>query len=494
MPDLLEQLKKEYEGMIQESNVMKSQRDDLQGKLENQVSEMQLLQENLRGLEQRHLTLKKTYEEEIVRLRRQVEAAGGSIPPSLNASMPQLGAGVPASLPVGGLPAFANLGVNRGNGHGTALAEPAGLVPGGGAAAAARVGGDPSKAVDSKGRPLDDWNVVHNPNATTKMHLELAHSLEHDSVVCCVRFSSDGRFIATGCNKTAVLYDAETGARLCMLSNEGVLETQVALDNLTCGDSYVRSVCFSPDSKLLVAGAEDKTIKVWDIHGRRLRHTLHGHTKDIYSVDFSADGRYVVSGSGDKRAKLWDVTTGECVRTFGDEEGPKDGVTSVAVSPDGRWIAAGSLDRMVRLWDAASGALVDKYDGHNDSVYSVSFSPDAKLLASGSLDKTIKLWDLSTVGNRTATKCRHTFQGHKDFVLSVVFAPQGPWLISGSKDRSVQFWDPRHLALPTGGAGEEGPQLILQGHQNSVISVAHSPAGRLFATGSGDKRARIWRY
>lgn len=32
VPDLLEQLKKEYEGMIQESNVMKSQRDDLQGK------------------------------------------------------------------------------------------------------------------------------------------------------------------------------------------------------------------------------------------------------------------------------------------------------------------------------------------------------------------------------------------------------------------------------------------------------------------------------
>ena len=27
-----------------------------------------------------------------------------------------------------------------------------------------------------------------------------------------------------------------------------------------------------------------------------------------------------------------------------------------------------------------------------------------------------------------------------------------------------------------------------------VISVAPSPAGELFATGSGDMRARIWRY
>lgn len=258
----------------------------------------------------------------------------------------------------------------------------------------------------------------------------------------------------------------------------------------------MRSVCFSPDSKYLVAGAEDKTIKLWDIAGRRLRYSLSGHSKDIYSVDYSADGQYVVSGSGDKRAKLWDVNTGTCVRTFGDDDGPKDGVTSVAVSPDSKYIAAGSLDRVVRLWELKTGKLVDKFDGHNDSVYSVSFSPDAKLLASGSLDKTLKLWDLTQAGaaNRTESKCRHTFQGHKDFVLSVVFAPQGIWLISGSKDRSVQFWDPRRILAGGTIAAEESPALILQGHQNSVISVSHSPAALLFATGSGDKRARIWRY
>jgi glucose repression regulatory protein TUP1 len=73
-------------------------------------------------------------------------------------------------------------------------------------------------------------------------------------------------------------------------------------------------------------------------------------------------------------------------------------------------------------------------------------------------------------------------------VLSVALTPDGNWVLSGSKDRGVQFWDPK-----TGST-----QLMLQGHKNSVISVAPSPQllnnGGLFATGSGDMRARIWSY
>lgn len=33
------------------------------------------------------------------------------------------------------------------------------------------------------------------------------------SVVCCVRFSADGKYLATGCNQTAQIYDTKTGAK-----------------------------------------------------------------------------------------------------------------------------------------------------------------------------------------------------------------------------------------------------------------------------------------
>jgi general transcriptional corepressor TUP1 len=66
-------------------------------------------------------------------------------------------------------------------------------------------------------------------------------------------------------------------------------------------------VSFSPDGKYLACGAEDQTVKLWDIEKQTTAHIFVGHSMDIYSLDYSSDGRFIVSGSGDKKAKVWDV-------------------------------------------------------------------------------------------------------------------------------------------------------------------------------------------
>ncbi|KAF9585935.1 general transcription repressor [Lunasporangiospora selenospora] len=318
-------------------------------------------------------------------------------------------------------------------------------------------------------REGSDWFAISNPKVPQQLKVDLVHTMEHSS--------ADGKYLATGCNRSAQIYDIQSGQSVCLLAD----------DSAGRDDLYIRSVCFSPDGKFLATGAEDKQIRIWDISRKRILKILKGHEQDIYSLDFSRDGRIIVSGSGDQTARIWDMETGTCLHKLevGEVDQKDAGVTSVAISPDGHYVAAGSLDRLVRVWDTVSGVLLERLEGHKDSVYSVAFAPDGKTLVSGSLDRTLKSWELNlSRGQNGASRgsvCKATFNGHKDFVLSVAVSPDGKWVVSGSKDRGVQFWDPSTTAV----------QFMLQGHKNSVISVALSPMGTYFATGSGDTRALL---
>ena len=368
-------------------------------------------------------------------------------------------------------------------------------------------------------KQTDDYYILYNPALPRELDVELHKTLDHTSVVCCVRFSNDGEFLATGCNKITQVYRVSDGKCVAKLShdsasqgvNSQILNGEDTADGATgdagsfatsssvSSDLYIRSVCFSPDGKFLATGAEDRLIRIWDIAQEKIVMVLQGHEQDIYSLDYFPSGEKLVSGSGDRTVRIWDLRTGQCSLTLSIE----DGVTTVAVSPiDGKYIAAGSLDRAVRVWDSETGFLVERLDsenelgtGHKDSVYSVVFTRDGKNVISGSLDRSVKLWNLRGGTNQDVKPnvpgtCEVTYTGHKDFVLSVATTQNDEYILSGSKDRGVLFWDTK----------SGNPLLVLQGHRNSVISVAVAngfplgPRYGVFVTGSGDCKARIWKY
>ena len=53
-------------------------------------------------------------------------------------------------------------------------------------------------------------------------------------------------------------------------------------------DHSILSASFSPDSKMLVTGSWDKTIRFWDIEKGKHLKTLTGHTGQVSSVSFFA--------------------------------------------------------------------------------------------------------------------------------------------------------------------------------------------------------------
>lgn len=179
-----------------------------------------------------------------------------------------------------------------------------------------------------------------------------------------------------------------------------------------------------------------------------------------------------------------------------DPEEQKDaGVTSVAFSPDGYFLVAGALDKAIRIWDVNTGDLLKTIpEAHSDSVYSVGFSPDGLSLISGGLDRSVNLWRFDP-SDKFLVKGEE-LAGHKDFVLATSFLGDSGYAVSGSKDRQLLIWKTRSTASRN--SSGEKPTLVcwFQAHKNSIITMAipSSPQAMVFATGSGDKKAKIWRY
>ena len=80
-------------------------------------------------------------------------------------------------------------------------------------------------------------------------------------------------------------------------------------------------------------------------HWPRTIGVFEGHTDGVNSVAFSRDSKHIVSGSRDKTIRVWDAETGEVV--IGPLKGHTNSVTSVAFSQDSKHIVSSSYDKTI---------------------------------------------------------------------------------------------------------------------------------------------------
>jgi WD40 repeat protein/serine/threonine protein kinase len=332
---------------------------------------------------------------------------------------------------------------------------------------------------------------------------ELATFPGDGSIVSCVRFSPDGRLIASaGFDGLVTL--RETGTQRLLARLEGLN-----------GPACRLGLSFSPDGKLLAAAA-GTNLFLWNTDNWTPVRRLEAHSAPLggagYQVAFSPDARRLAARlNGD--IHIFEIATGlpritipgvvsetasllafspdgKTLATYDDhhvrflnaETGRERMVSSgnysqvfgMAFAPGSPLLAIVSASGTLRLIDSNNGASARSVNAHSGSAQAVAFSPDGQTIATCGADQLVRLWDFGTLTNKA------TLKGHRSEVWSVAFSPDGQTLASGSKDGTMKLWS---VKIATGNLSALG---------DSSTPLWFAPDGKILLTRSWKGSLHYW--
>ena len=171
--------------------------------------------------------------------------------------------------------------------------------------------------------------------------------LEHDSDVLEIKFSPDGRRVATACRHSIHIFDSYNGDQL------------ITIDNPIPDWSAITPIVW-PSAARLFAVSEGGRIKSFDTSsGSQLAEwQIHSHDSDddLMSIALSTNNRFIAS-SANRSVSFWVTSTHTQLGSLLKDD---DGIRSIALSPDGFHLATGGVSKTITIWNL-SDILPESY-------------------------------------------------------------------------------------------------------------------------------------
>jgi len=245
-------------------------------------------------------------------------------------------------------------------------------------------------------------------------------------------------------------------------------------------DRHFYQVAFSPDSKLLAAGQQDGTIKIWEMPAGTEWYTH--PARPVSEVDFNAA---IFGLAFNPKGDMLAWTSGESVvlfdlhakRVTGTLDGHERDSQTFAFSPDGKMLATASSG-VVRLWDLAtkkpqvifeqSKSKYHEPDQSPSAMKSLAFHPNGKTLAV-TMDQNVVFLDITNGETEFAS-----IQFPDYMACTLDFSPNGKLLAGAGKQ--VVFWE---------AATAREVAVLPRNQRGHIVSVAFSPGGNMLAIGIG---------
>lgn len=152
-------------------------------------------------------------------------------------------------------------------------------------------------------------------------------------------------------------------------------------------------------------------------------------------------------------------------------------ITDLEYSADGTRLLSSSIDGKVNLWDIPNESVMLSITVPFTTApaTAVAFFPNSNEILVGTNDATIRLYDNSG-------QLIREYVGHNGAITSLAFSPDGSRFVSGSEGNNAIIWNTA--------TGEK--IFTLTEHLSNIWSVDYSSTSPLVVTASQDNTAIIW--
>ena len=189
-----------------------------------------------------------------------------------------------------------------------------------------------------------------------------------------VAFSSDNTLIATS---------DHTGIKVWELNSHRLIKD---INDLKSPSTVL---AFAPDDGFLLSGHRNGEILSWYVDSWEFAGRLNGHKGEITSVVFSGESKLLVTGSDDETVKLWDASFAgnPALIKWADSR-----LENLVLSSDGTRFAVG-VGKEAQIWETASRQKTKSFIG-TSVVLGVALSPDQEKLAVARRDG-LTVWNVN---------------------------------------------------------------------------------------------------
>ncbi|ORX66011.1 WD40 repeat-like protein [Linderina pennispora] len=239
-------------------------------------------------------------------------------------------------------------------------------------------------------------------------------------------------------------------------------------------------------ANVLATGAGDGTARIWDLSKGKsdpaymavLKHDAlaNGSPVDVTALVWNPQGSLLATASFAGQLCVW-AGSGEPKHAFAPRAVPiialrwnkkgnyllsayLDGIALDIDWNDNTTFASCSADKSILVWRVGESAPIRSFVGHTGDVNSIKWHPGGKYLASSSDDGTVKVWSMAS------DTPVHDFVGHAQQVYAVKWLPRVDKAIVASAS--------------------------FDGTVRPVHCFTFSADGRYLASGSFDKKVRVW--